>query len=145
MSYLSYCYSQFGSSVLVLQYYCSKCSAQDRTIVKHAESPFLSDSEEQRASGEEDNRLIRQGMLGLLRYPKFHCCVHKTLSLATNLNYFNPVHILAPCLLKISINITVSLHLVVPNGLLLFVILATDLCEYLISLIVHDFHHPKNA
>jgi len=43
-------------------------------------------------------------MLGLLRFPKFHCCVQKTLSLATNLNYFNAVPIRAPCLLKISIN-----------------------------------------
>ena len=43
-------------------------------------------------------------MLGLLSYPKFNCCFHRTLSLATNLNYFNPVHVLAPCLLKISIN-----------------------------------------
>lgn len=84
-------------------------------------------------------------MLGLLRYPKFHCCVHKTLSLSTKLNYFNAVHILAPCLLKISINITVSIRLGVPNSLLLLVILATDLCENLISLIVHDFHHPRNA
>jgi len=41
-------------------------------------------------------------MLGLLRFPKFHCCVQKALSLA--INYFNAVHIIAPCLLKISIN-----------------------------------------